>query len=445
MGIFDCGLRKSYSHEGGFCLGTEKKMVQNFVDRGRCTQANQWKYANQSLIKHRANDEQIISGFSCDWCLQRICIRMLTLVDKALLVKLFYVSHESPAEALRRFRTQKRLKKGSGPITPTGLVSLVRRFEETGTLCHRPRSGAPCLSEVRTPDVTSQMDTQREQSTSAVSSAREVARITGIPKTSVFRILHGVLQLYPYKLQSLHQLLPNDTAKRIEFANWALAKIEEDPQWLLNILWTDEAHFSLHGTVNTHNSRIWAKENPHAYTEEPLHSPRVTVWCGFTASIIVGPFFFEEPCEATGWKTCSINGTRYLQMLREKVIPCLLEHNVLDTVTFMQDGAPPHIKVDVKEFLRRTFTEERLIGRHFTTEWPPRSPDLTPLDFWLWGYLKSRVYRNRPSSLVQLKDAIRHAISCIDADMLHAAVTNVITRFQTVICGDGGHIEQVLV
>jgi hypothetical protein len=100
---------------------------------------------------------------------------MLTLVDKALLVKLFYISHESPAETLRKFRTQERLKKGSGPITPAGLVSLVRRFEETGTLCHRPRSGVPRLSEIRTPDVTSLMGTLREQSTSAARRARKVA------------------------------------------------------------------------------------------------------------------------------------------------------------------------------------------------------------------------------------------------------------------------------
>ena len=89
------------------------------------------------------------------------------------------------------------------------------------------------------------------------------------PKTSVFRMFHCVLQLYPYKLQSFQQLLPDDAAKRMEFANWALSELEENPQWLISILWTDEVHFSLHGTVNTHNCRMWLKENPHAYTEDP--------------------------------------------------------------------------------------------------------------------------------------------------------------------------------
>ena len=71
----------------------------------------------------------------------------------------------------------------------------------------------------------------------------------------------------------------------------ALAQIDRDPQWLLNIMWTDEAHFSLHGDVNTQNCRIWVTSNPHAYITKPLHSPHVTVWCSFTASFILGPFF----------------------------------------------------------------------------------------------------------------------------------------------------------
>ncbi|GBN23107.1 hypothetical protein AVEN_232588-1 [Araneus ventricosus] len=87
-------------------------------------------------------------------------------------------------------------------------------------------------------------------------SAREARRITGIPESSTRRILHGIVNLYPYKIQALHQLLPADFDEKQNFATWALAQMERDPQWLLNVLWTDEGHFSLHGDVNTQNSRI---------------------------------------------------------------------------------------------------------------------------------------------------------------------------------------------
>ena len=49
--------------------------------------------------------------------------------------------------------------------------------------------------------------------------------------------------------------------------------------------------------------------------------------------------------------------------------------------------------------------------------WPARSPDLHPCDFFLWGYLKSKVYSNRPQSIEQLKDAIRQEIIAIPNEM----------------------------
>ena len=74
------------------------------------------------------------------------------------------------------------------------------------------------------------------------------------------------------------------------------------------------------------------------------------------------------------------------------------------------------------------FTDERILSRPFTHESTATSSDLTPVDFWPRSYVKSRVFHNSPSSLVELKNAIRHEFSCIEADMLHAEVNGVITR-----------------
>ncbi|GFS92974.1 uncharacterized protein TNCV_1886271 [Trichonephila clavipes] len=112
----------------------------------------------------------------------------------------------------------------------------------------------------------------------------------------------------------------------------------------------------------------------------------------------------------------------------------------LTKVIFMQDSVPPHIMTEVKQFLKKTFTDERILTHHFTHEWPPRSADLKPIYFWLWGYIKSGVNRNSPS-LVELKDAICYEFSCIQLEKLHAVVSVVITHLQTVICGDWGLSE----
>ncbi|GFX90382.1 uncharacterized protein TNCV_5067691 [Trichonephila clavipes] len=228
------------------------------------------------------------------------------------------------------------------------------------------------------------MEAIASEAASGTSSAPEAARRLGLPPSSVHNILRRILQLYPYKLQSCHQLLPADTSQREAFAKWAFSKMEQDPTWVFNILWTDEAHFSLHGDVNNHNCRIWVTSNPREYTQKPLHSPKVTAWCGFTGSFIIGTFFFETQGPVNGW-----------------------------------------------------ITETVLMA--------PRSPDLTPADFWLWGYLKSRVNLSGPSSLSELKDAIRREVSSIHPDTLQSAVGGFVTRLECLHPCGGGHVEHILV
>ncbi len=59
---------------------------------------------------------------------------MLSVKDKALLVKLFYLDQESGTIALRILRIQKNVRRGKRPLTVAGLIKLVQRFEETITL-----------------------------------------------------------------------------------------------------------------------------------------------------------------------------------------------------------------------------------------------------------------------------------------------------------------------
>ena len=61
---------------------------------------------------------------------------------------------------------------------------------------------------------------------------------------------------------------------------------------------------------------------------------------------------------------------------------------------FQHHGAPYHYTRHVMRHLNDTFPN-RWIGRGSTINWPPRSPDLTPLDFCLWGLMKSEVCRKK--------------------------------------------------
>ena len=72
---------------------------------------------------------------------------------------------------------------------------------------------------------------------------------------------------------------------------------------------------------------------------------------------------------------------------------------------FQQDGAPPHYVRLVREWLDNNYSEQ-CIGRRGPIEWPPRSPDVTPLGFFLWGHLKSVVFKTQPDSIQQLQQKI---------------------------------------
>ena len=65
-----------------------------------------------------------------------------------------------------------------------------------------------------------------------------------------------------------------------------------------------------------------------------------------------------------------------------------------------------------------------MVGRGGPTPWPPRSPDITPLDFFLWRYVKDRVYATRVPDLKTPKRRITEAIANITTEMLQNMTGN---------------------
>ena len=90
---------------------------------------------------------------------------------------------------------------------------------------------------------------------------------------------------------------------------------------------------------------------------------------------------------------------------------------------FQQDGAPPHWSLNERQYLNATL-HNKWIGRGGNDDcvllhWPPRSLDLTPCDFFLWGYVKDLVYvPPLPTSVDDLKTRITEVLKTIDPDML---------------------------
>ncbi|GFT57444.1 uncharacterized protein TNCV_4515411 [Trichonephila clavipes] len=357
---------------------------------------------------------------------------MLTLPEKALLVKLYYQNGECASAALRSYRHTKGIRRGKGPLKNAAVARMISKFEATGCLDDRPGSGRPSTRRNAAETVKDEMETVAGSSMHVEVSARAVARRTGIPYTTVWLALRRTLRCYPYKIHWHHELLPGDSVNRRAFAVWAFQKMAEDDDWLSNLLWTDEAHFTLRGSVNTHNCRIWATENPRTVAWK-LHCTTRKSRYGLDLHIYRSRAFFFKEMHDSGFVTATVTSERYADMLQNRIIPSLADKHQLERTIFMQDGAPPHIARHVKDLLRRSFGDDRVLSRHFHHAWPPRSPDLSPCDYWFWGYLKSQVYRDRPTSLGMLKDNIRLQCLTITPDMLYSAVHNIIPRLQLLL------------
>jgi len=159
--------------------------------------------------------------------------------------------------------------------------------------------------------------------------------------------------------------------RRMESHEWFQRMVNED-EFVMKIVWFDKAQFKLNGTVNRHNCVYWAQENLHVHVYKAVNLPGVNVWCGLSARGLIGPFFFEG----------TVTGKAYLEMRRSSILPAIHALYENSDIFYPQDEAPAHYHRDVRAFLDENL-QGRWIGLRGTIEFPPRSPDLTPLDFYL--------------------------------------------------------------
>ena len=115
----------------------------------------------------------------------------------------------------------------------------------------------------------------------------------------------------------------------------------------------------------------------------------------------------------------------------------------LRNVVFQQDGAPPHSVVAVKNYLDQRFDE--WIGKDAPIKLSPNSPDLTPMDAFLWGTLKDRVNANTIENTEHLKELIRTEIRILKEDYtqsITAAIERLRRTYIKCIEENGGPVEQ---
>ncbi|GFY23692.1 transposable element Tc3 transposase [Trichonephila clavipes] len=140
------------------------------------------------------------------------------------------------------------------------------------------------------------------------------------------------------------------------------------------ILFSDEAHFWLNGYFNKQNCGIWSEANPQVYVETPLHPEKQPFGALYG---LVESFFKNDESQ-----NVTVNNDRYRAMITNFFIPELNNHDVQE-LWLQQDDATCHTARATIDLLKDTFGD-RVISRFGPVNWPPRSCDLTPLDYFLW-------------------------------------------------------------
>ena len=233
---------------------------------------------------------------------------------------------KSVTETQRKFNT-----KFGHKVSHTTILRNVDKWKKLGSVqdCHKGNSGRK--KSARSPENTEKVNLLVQSN--CKTSIRRISSASGISQTSVHRIVKKDLRLKPYKPQISQELKEGDDTKRLDFCKRIEEMIHDNEFDPGDIIFSDESHVYLHSVPDKQNNRQWCLSRPENRTSVPLHSAKVTVWCGLNSTKIFGPYFFED--SETGLPL-TVTKERYTKMLME-IFPEDSEE-VNSQSIFMQDG-----------------------------------------------------------------------------------------------------------
>ena len=185
-------------------------------------------------------------------------------------------------------------------------------------------------------------------------------------------ILKNELGLKPLKFQKVQKLTDGQKKVRLKRAKKIFRLLESGQ--LPNFIFSDEKPFQIEQFVSKHNERVYSPKK----SAENLHlrlatrtraTPIVMVWAAVTADDRSPHEFIDRGVK--------INAKYYQENVLKTVLkPWADKHFGCRPWTFEQDSAPLHSPRINQEWIKK-----EVLRFYSTTQWPPKSPDLNPLDF----------------------------------------------------------------
>jgi inhibitor of nuclear factor kappa-B kinase subunit alpha len=259
-----------------------------------------------------------------------------------------------------------------------------------------------------------------------------MAAETGMSEASMRRLLDEDLQMKPFKMRKTQMLNPNLRAARKQKCRTLLQRFT--PENVDHILFSDEKIFNVEAKWNSQNGRVYATD-VHALPaganqmQRTLHPASVMVWAGVSAFGKTSLVFVDQGVK--------IRKENYVSdILVPHVLPLtqtMFNNNIW---WFQQDSAPAH-----KANFTQTWCRDHLPGFISSSEWPAGSPDLNPLDYFVWSKLEQMACRKNHPSVPSLKRALLKAWEELPMEEVHNSIHGWRKRLTACVRAQGGHFE----
>lgn len=275
----------------------------------------------------------------------------------------------------------------------------------------------------------------------------------GLKRTTFLKAKKS-LKLHPFKLQIVPRgrIFAAEHPERVRFCEFVIQQSDDFFQTLIS---SDEKTFSLDEHLNRQTNRCYSeygKGCPENFVVGvSSQGSKVMTWGAVLGNGTAFIHIFPKGCKVTGkeyhkvlvkfsaWLAGQL-GCKVSQLCRQKVI-------------FQQDGALVHTTEENLKYLVKKYgliisrvpvKHQEIVENSSSTfiHWPPRSPDLSPMDHYFWSALKERVYRHPPPQTEdELRRKIKAAVSELDPEELKRGVRGMRGWAQEIIAKNGAHIN----
>ena len=316
--------------------------------------------------------------------------------------------------------------------------AICKRIDTTGSaVLRKPGQGRP--KSMRTEEnieKVGELICSQDNQPGTGKSTRKISEELNIPRSSVRRIVKLDLHLSAFRRVPAQVISESVKKKRLDRSKKLLRRLPVAEA--KKVFFTDEKNFYLNPPVNHQNDRVWSSGQKKDVDESRLVAERAkfTKHVMVSAGICYGGkgrlHFIPEKSK--------VNADLYVKTLLPRLVEDCKEILPRGFI-FQQDGAPAHtanltqkwIATNCREFINKD-------------EWPPNSPDLNPLDYYVWGAMLElyRTFHPKPKNTDELRKVLLLIWEQLPQDSINRAIMSFTKRLKACVKAGGGHFEHSL-